>query len=224
MSEVKVDTISERTAAGGVTIDGVLIKDNVLKIPGGSPGADKGLTSDASGNATWEDAAVGGKILQVLQSVKTDTATTTVAGGTWADIAGTDQAAAGAIWCVKITPSATTSKILCMFTVTYGAGSSTNRRINLRLLRDSATPVLGDAASSRIPVTTGGLTTASEGLVNGGFIYLDLPSSTAELTYKVQWDIYASGNTVYLNRAYTDTDSDEFSRGTSQITVMEIGA
>ena len=27
MSEVKVDTISERTAAGGVTIDGVLVKD-----------------------------------------------------------------------------------------------------------------------------------------------------------------------------------------------------
>jgi hypothetical protein len=57
MSEVKVDTISERTAAGGVTIDGVLIKDSVLKIPGGSPGADKVLTSDASGNATWEAAA-----------------------------------------------------------------------------------------------------------------------------------------------------------------------
>jgi hypothetical protein len=30
MSEVKVDTISERTAAGGVTIDGVLLKDNVV--------------------------------------------------------------------------------------------------------------------------------------------------------------------------------------------------
>ena len=83
MSEVKVDTISERTAAGGVTIDGVLIKDSivntdniaektaaagvtidgvlikdsVLKIPGGSPGADKILTSDASGNATWATAA-----------------------------------------------------------------------------------------------------------------------------------------------------------------------
>ena len=60
MSEVKVDTISERTAAGGVTIDGVLIKDSVLKIPGGSPGADKVLTSDASGYATWEAAAAGG--------------------------------------------------------------------------------------------------------------------------------------------------------------------
>ena len=30
MSEVKVDTISERTAAGGVTIDGVLIKDSIV--------------------------------------------------------------------------------------------------------------------------------------------------------------------------------------------------
>jgi len=85
MSEVKVDTISERTAAGGVTIDGVLlkdsilntdniaektaaagvtidgvlIKDSVLKIPGGSPGADKVLTSDASGNATWVAASGG---------------------------------------------------------------------------------------------------------------------------------------------------------------------
>ena len=30
MSEVKVDTISERTAAGGVTIDGVLLKDSAV--------------------------------------------------------------------------------------------------------------------------------------------------------------------------------------------------
>jgi hypothetical protein len=30
MSEVKVDTISERTAAGGVTIDGVLLKDSIV--------------------------------------------------------------------------------------------------------------------------------------------------------------------------------------------------
>ena len=27
-SEIKVDTISEKTAANGVTIDGVLLKDN----------------------------------------------------------------------------------------------------------------------------------------------------------------------------------------------------
>ena len=59
-SIVNTDNIAEKTAAAGVTIDGVLIKDSVLKIPGGSPGADKVLTSDASGNATWEEPAAGG--------------------------------------------------------------------------------------------------------------------------------------------------------------------
>jgi len=213
MSRLKVDQISKATGASPA----------IFTLPAADGTAEQYIKTDGSG-ALGFGTPSGGKVLRVLQSVKTDTATTTVSGGTWADITGTDQDGAGSIWCVKITPSAATSKILCMFTVTYGAGSSTSRRINFRLLRDSATPVLGDAASSRIPVTTGGITTASEGFVNGGFIYLDSPSSTSELTYKVQWDIYASGNTVYLNRAYTDTDSDQFSRATSQITVMEIGA
>ena len=34
--------------------------DGTIKIPGGSPGADKVLTSDASGNATWEEASSSG--------------------------------------------------------------------------------------------------------------------------------------------------------------------
>jgi len=58
-SIVNTDNIAEKTAAAGVTIDGVLIKDSLLKIPGGSPGADKVLTSDADGNATWATAAGG---------------------------------------------------------------------------------------------------------------------------------------------------------------------
>ena len=75
MSEVKVDTISERTAAGGVTIDGVLVKDGVLKITGGSPGAAKVLTSDASGNATWA-AAAGGLTAASQWRLTTDVAST----------------------------------------------------------------------------------------------------------------------------------------------------
>ena len=53
MSTVKTDQVLERTADAGVTIDGVLIKDDVIKIPGGSPGAGKLLQSDADGNARW---------------------------------------------------------------------------------------------------------------------------------------------------------------------------
>ena len=59
MSTLNVDTINENTAAVGVTVEGVLIKDSVLKITGGTPGVDKVLTSDASGNATWATAASG---------------------------------------------------------------------------------------------------------------------------------------------------------------------
>jgi len=49
MSEVKVDTISERTAAGGVTIDGVLVKDGVatFQTAAGSPLVFEGATPDA---------------------------------------------------------------------------------------------------------------------------------------------------------------------------------
>jgi len=49
MSEVKVDTISERTAAAGVTIDGVLIKDGVatFQTAAGSPLVFEGATADA---------------------------------------------------------------------------------------------------------------------------------------------------------------------------------
>ena len=60
MSLLNVDAINESTAATGVTVEGVLVKDSLLKIPGGSPGADKILTSDASGNATWAAAPAGG--------------------------------------------------------------------------------------------------------------------------------------------------------------------
>jgi len=49
MSEVKVDTISERTTDGGVTIDGVLVKDGVatFQTAAGSPLVFEGATADA---------------------------------------------------------------------------------------------------------------------------------------------------------------------------------
>jgi len=62
MSEVKVDTISERTAAGGVTIDGVLLKDNVVNTDTVSEKtAAAGVTIDGvlvkDGTATFQTAA-----------------------------------------------------------------------------------------------------------------------------------------------------------------------
>ncbi len=53
MSEVKVDTISERTAANGIVVDGVTIKDNGLTIPSGG-------TIDVNGTLDVTGATVTG--------------------------------------------------------------------------------------------------------------------------------------------------------------------
>ncbi len=54
MSEVKVDTISERTAANGVAVDGVTIKDSGLTIPSGGT-----LTIDSGGTITNNGSSSG---------------------------------------------------------------------------------------------------------------------------------------------------------------------
>ena len=63
MSLLNVDTVEPEGATTDLTLgaggDKVVIP-GTIKISGGSPGADKLLTSDADGDATWEDAASGG--------------------------------------------------------------------------------------------------------------------------------------------------------------------
>ena len=58
MSTVKTDAIE--TAAGGTSVLTLGTSTQTLKILGGTPGADKVLTSDATGGTTWGVAAVSG--------------------------------------------------------------------------------------------------------------------------------------------------------------------
>ena len=51
--------------------------------------------------------------------------------------------------------------------------------------------------------------------------FLDSPSSTSALTYKVQARVDANG-TMYINRPGNDANADYGSRGISTLTVMEI--
>ena len=73
MSEVKVDTISERTAANGVAVDGVTIKDSGLTIPSGGT-----LTVASGGTITNSGTATGFSTPSGLASVQTFTSS-----GTW---------------------------------------------------------------------------------------------------------------------------------------------
>ena len=186
-----------------------------------------GATLDVNGTIDVTGATVTGlttgKVLQVVQSVKTDTATTTVAAGTFADIAGTDQDAAGSVWCVKITPAATSSKILVSWDCQIGSATA-NQSIIFKLFRNAVEPFLGDADGSRVRSSTAGsISGAIDNISAVSGQYLDSPSLTSEITYKIQWS-QPDVRTIYLNKAGTDPNDTAHTHTASTITVVEIGA
>jgi len=165
------------------------------------------LTSNGAGAApTFQAAAGAGKVGQVLQTVLSSTFSTT--STTMTDLTGLS---------VTITPTATSSKILVMYTVMSGAGIY---RYCAQLVRDSTAIAIGDTAGSRTRSSTAGLGTANE--VNSeSMTFLDSPSTTSATTYKVQ-GLVESGGTLYINRSSADSDAATLPRGASTITVMEI--
>ena len=159
-----------------------------------------------------------GKVLQVVSTTKTDTASfSSSSTNTFADITGMS---------VSITPSATSSKILVMFSC--NVGQSTTATIHVRLLRDSTAIYVGDSVGSRLQDSAILRTAASPytleiGNLNG--THLDSPSTTSAVTYKLQGVLGASySGTFYLNRSGADSNADFGGRPASSITVMEIEA
>ena len=99
---------------------------------------------DATTGGVIRTTTTPGGILQVVSSTKTDSFFYN-GTQTWDDITGTDQAGSGSVWCVKITPSSTSSKILVLGTCSM----SSNYFFAAILYRDSTAISIGDAAGSR---------------------------------------------------------------------------
>tara|TARA_R110002051_G_scaffold162388_2_gene233876 strand:- start:139 stop:1035 length:897 start_codon:yes stop_codon:yes gene_type:complete len=204
------DTVTLAKMASGT--DGNIISydasGNPVAIATGSDG--QVLTSAGAGQPPAFEALSAGKTLQVVQTVKTDTTSTT--STSFADISGMT---------VAITPAATSSKILVY--VNVHAGWSTNYSASFSLLRGTTQIYMGDASSSRTRAFYGGQTKENRMQFTAGAVYLDSPSSTSEVTYKLQW-LAESGATVWLNRDLGNADAAYSTMSASSITVMEIGA
>lgn len=175
------------------------------------------LTDDYAFTGTVTGISAG-KVLQVVSTTKTDTTSfTSTTTNTFADITGMS---------VSITPSATSSKILVMFSC--NVGQSTSATIHVRLMRDSTAIYVGDSAGSRLQDSAILRSAASPysleiGNLNG--THLDSPSTTSAVTYKLQGVLGASySGTFYLNRSSGDSNADFGGRPASSITVMEIEA
>tara|TARA_R100001129_G_scaffold10834_1_gene7183 strand:- start:148 stop:756 length:609 start_codon:yes stop_codon:yes gene_type:complete len=155
-----------------------------------------------------------GKILQVVQTVKTDT-TSQGSASTWNDISGVS---------VTITPSSTSNKILIIPDLALGGSDMSGYHLVWRLLRGSTPVGVSTSATNSDLVGTGGMHRAANG-ANAYFfgtskMFLDSPSTTSATTYKCQWSADDGGATLYLNRRGNDTGAG----GITTITAMEVAA
>lgn len=154
---------------------------------------------------------VGGKVLQVVSTTKTDLFSTSSAS--YVDITGLS---------VSITPSSASNKIFV--TVSLMCGNSTATVFEpIRLMRDSTAICIGDAEGSRTRASSG------SGRINDvsdpyslSINNLDSPSTTSAITYKIQ--IFANAATTFVNSNGLNANNAETGRYASTITVMEIAA
>lgn len=176
------------------------------------------LTDDFAFTGTVTGISAG-KVLQVVSTTKTDTTSfTSTTTNTFADITGMS---------VSITPSATSSKILVMFSC--NVSQSTTATIHVRLMRDSTAIYVGDqVGSGRLQdsaILRSGSTPYSLEIGNLNGTHLDSPSTTSAVTYKLQGVLGASYSGIFhLNKSNGDSDADFGGRTASSITVMEIEA
>ena len=192
--------------------------DKTFTLPTADGTSGQVLSTNGSGALSFAD---GGKILQVVQTVKTDVFSESLAANT--------NSSTNAIE-VDITPTSTSNKILVMVTL-HGSssywGSVSAGAWQGRLVRDGSDIVKGDAAGSRNRMTfrsgDSGATAVEENCV---FTYLDSPATTSQVTYGCRLDNVDNGSaTMYLNRSPGDSDSNTITtRTASTITVMEVAA
>ena len=171
------------------------------------------LTVPGTASATLDTLGRAGNILQVIQAVKTDTATTT-SENTFVDTG----------LSVSITPSSASNKILVTANLNFSAGDMQN--IAWRLVRGSTDLYMGDAASNRTRASGAVRVSTNQDAEhqNCTSIFLDSPNTTSATTYKVQWCRTYSTSTIYMNRASEDTDNDDRTRVPSSILVQEVAA
>ena len=130
---------------------------------------------------------------------------------------------------VAITPKTTSSKMLLMYNV-MASKSALGGMSNVILKRDSiAIGVATSTQSNQLELTTGfdnydnvaGPVAQTTAIASGTF--LDSPSTTSEITYKVFLaNSSSSTRTIYVNRNVSNGNYVYDVRGTSTLTVMEV--
>ena len=151
---------------------------------------------------------VGGKILQVKQTVKLDSFSTSSTSDV--DVTGLS---------VSITPSSSSNKVLVMVSI---ALSSQGMFVYAILKRGSTQIGEATGASNRLRPTLMSYNVNEGTVETQSFTFLDSPNTTSATTYKMQIRCATSGN-AHVNRSHRDTDNVDYDpRVSSTITAMEV--
>ena len=180
-----------------------------------------GATLDVTG-ATISGLSTG-KIGQVVTTTFTGTESTTTEA--------TSNTYTNSSVAATITPTAASSKIMVMCTINAGSTDSSNGvhigRFTQAISGGSTTAVfIGDAASNRVRTSSGrgSASTNENTLLVLGFNFVLTPSTTSAVTVTYQFTARgaAGSNLVYINRTASDSDTTEYQRAASAITLMEV--
>ena len=151
-----------------------------------------------------------GGVIQVKSTTKTDGNFNT-SSSSYVDVTGLS---------VSITPTRSDSKIL-IFANIHGVGNS-DTQAYFRFMRDSTAICVGDAAGNRVQATLGSMYYNQQNDTKScSQTFLDSPSTTSAVTYKIQARTQGSG-IIYINRSATDANDSTSGRFTSSLTVMEV--
>ena len=192
---------------GSGTISGV----SVGGLPDGSVDADT-LAANAV-TAGKLASGVGGKILQVQSTTKTDHFSSTSSSLT--EVTGLN---------VSITPSASTSKIYLNIDVSLGGATA---YVGFNIKRDStliAVTTAVDGNDTRHQGTFGQIVNQNSAMKNAGFNFLDTPNTTSAITYKIFAISLYNSQPLSINRTYHTTNNAYDQGGCSTITATEVAA
>ena len=192
---------------GSGTVTGI----SVGGLPDGTVDADT-LASNAV-TAGKLASGVGGKILQVQSTTKTDHFSSTSSSLT--EVTGLN---------VSITPSASTSKIYLNIDVSLGGATA---YVGFNIKRDStliAVTTAVDGNDTRHQGTFGQIVNQNSAMKNAGFNFLDTPNTTSAITYKIFAISLYNSQPLSINRTYHTTNNAYDQGGCSTITATEVAA
>ena len=204
------------TSFTGATVETSIADSDLVLIYDDSATAVRKMTK---ANLVAGIGASAGQVIQVVSTNKTDTFSSTSTGS------GTDVTGMS----VNITPSSASNKILVMCSVNIAVGGTGEADI-LRSLK--VVKVISGSTTNSSPVNDNNGSKNNwtvfnqrspfdkNGVLHSTMQYLDSPSTTSQITYKLQFGTgeNAQAGTLYVNR----TDADNYMRGASTITAMEV--